>query len=90
MNQRRHRLLAAQLGWMMTTVFILLLLAAFSYELFFVISLVGLVILTELVLPYQASPKWQRKLYLMIVLGILVFAYIVIRSILSVLPEGLF
>ncbi len=43
-SQRRIRFVHGQVGWMLGTVLILSLLGALSYELFFVCSLIGLLI----------------------------------------------
>lgn len=80
------RFVYGQIAWMVAAVLILSLLGALSYELFFVISLIGLLIVTELTAPVTVSPAWRRRLRWLIVLGILGFAIIVVRRILAILP----
>lgn len=89
MNERINRLLAAQVGWMMATLAVLAALSSFSYELYFVLSFTGLLIITEQVLPFRVTPRWQRRIYWVIVFGLVGLFYIVIRRILAILPEGL-
>lgn len=90
MYARRDRFLVGQLAWMVATVFLLVLLDSFSYELFFVVSLIGLLVVTELTMPFRVTPVWQRRLRWVILLGLVGFGYIVIRRILEILPPGVF
>lgn len=75
---------------MLATMLLLALLGAFSLELFFVVSLIGFLVVTELTAPFAVQPRWRRRLKWFILLGLVGFAYIVIRRILSILPPGVF
>jgi hypothetical protein len=66
----------------------LTLLNALELELFFVVSLIGLLVVVELTAPFNVTPRWRRRLLPIIVLGLAGFSYIVIRRILEILPEG--
>lgn len=88
MYARRDRFLVAYLAWMVATLFVLVVLESFSYELFFVVSLVGLLIVTELTMPFRVTPRWQRRLRWLILLGLVGFGYVVVRRILEILPSG--
>jgi hypothetical protein len=90
MYARRERFLVGQLAWMVATVLLLVVLNSFSYELFFVVSLIGLLVITELTMPFHVTPTWQRRLRWLILLGLVGFGYIVIRRILAILPPGVF
>lgn len=85
---RRLRFIRAQIAWMTATVLALTLLASFTYELFFVVSLIGFLVVTELTAPFNVTPDWRRRLRWIIVLGLAVFGYIVIRRIIEILPPG--
>jgi hypothetical protein len=73
---------------MLATILLLALLGAFSLELFFVVSLIGFLVVTELTAPFAVRPRWRRRLKWFILLGLAGFAYIVIRRILAILPPG--
>lgn len=85
---RRERFIYAQMVWMLVGLLALALLNALSYELFFVISLIGFLVVTELTAPFSLTPTWRARLKWIILLGLLVFAYIVVRRILAILPPG--
>jgi hypothetical protein len=74
---------------MLGTVVVLALLDSLSYELFFVVSLIGFLVVTELTAPFNVTPRWRRRLKWIIALGLLVFGYVVVRRILAILPEGI-
>jgi hypothetical protein len=90
MYARRDQFLVAQVGFMLTAVFLLVLLGLFSYELFFVISLLGLLVVTGFVVPLRVTPVWQRRLRWIVLAGVIGFSYLVIRRILILLPQGVF
>lgn len=85
---RRERFVRAQVAWAVTMVLALALLDAFSLELFFVTTLIGFLVVTELTAPFAVTPRWRSRLKWLIGLGLLVFGYIVIRRILEILPPG--
>jgi len=74
---------------MLAMTLILAVLGAFELELFFVLSLIGLLIVVELTAPFNVTPRWRRRLLPVIALGLVGFGVIVIRRILEILPEGL-
>lgn len=86
--RRRRQFVHGNVAWMLGTTTVLVLLDALSLELFFVVSLIGFLVLTELTAPFSVTPAWRRRLRWIIALGLLVFGYIVIRRILAILPEG--
>lgn len=87
---RRERFIHAQLAWMLGTVLVLSLLDSLSFELVFVVSLIGFLVVTELTAPFNVTPTWRARLKWLIALGLVVFGYIVIRRILAILPPGVF
>lgn len=80
------RFVRGQLAWMLAAVLVLSLLGSFSYELFFVLSLIGLLIVTELTAPFAVTPDWRRRLRWLIAIGLVGFAVVVVRRILEILP----
>lgn len=87
-TQRRLRFVRAQTAWMIVVVILLTLLNALSLELFFVTSLIGLLIVTELTAPSAVTPHWRVRLRWLVLLGLIGFGYIVLRRILSILPSA--
>lgn len=76
-------------AWTLATIVVLAALGALSLELVFVVSLVGFLVLVELTAPVAVSPAWRRRLTYVVALALVVFAYVVVRRILAILPEGL-
>ncbi|WP_340099031.1 hypothetical protein [Salinibaculum salinum] len=87
-TRRRLQFVHGQVAWMLATLLLLALLGAFSLELFFVVSLIGFLVVTELTAPFAVRPHWRRRLKWFILLGLVGFAYIVVRRILAILPPG--
>jgi hypothetical protein len=85
---RRLLFVHAQLAWMLGVILLLALLGSLTVELFFVVSLIGLLIIVELTAPFRITPQWRKRLWLIIGLGLLGFGVIVIRRILDILPPG--
>lgn len=89
-THRRRRFIHGQITWMLASLLALTALNAVSVELFFVISLIGFLVMIELTAPFNVTLKWRRRLKWLIGLGLLIFGYIVIRRILAILPPGVF
>ncbi|ELZ65945.1 hypothetical protein C5B91_09435 [Haloferax sp. Atlit-10N] len=87
---RRERFIRAQLAWMLGATLVLVLLDSLSYELVFVVSLIGFLVVVELTAPVAVTPAWRRRLLWLIGGGLVVFGYIVVRRILDILPPGVF
>ncbi|WP_277552287.1 hypothetical protein [Halobaculum limi] len=87
-TQRRARFVRAQMAWMLGAALVLALLDSLEYELFFVVSLIGFLVVTELTAPFAVTPAWRKRLKWLIAIGLAVFGYVVIRRILEILPPG--
>jgi hypothetical protein len=87
---RRQRFLHGQAAWMLTALVLLSALGALSLELYFVVSLIGFLVVVELTAPFQVTPQWRSRLKWLILLGLAVFGVIVVRRILEILPPGVF
>jgi len=86
---RRLRLVAVQTVWTYGAVVALTLFGALTFELFFIVSLIGFLIVIELTAPYVVEPRWRTRLRWVVGLGFVGFGYIAIRRVLSILPSGL-
>ena len=78
------------MAWMLSAAFVLVLLDSLTLELFFVVSLIGFLVITELTAPFNVTPRWRRRLKWLIALGLAGFGYIVVQRILDILPPGVF
>jgi len=87
-TRRRTRFVHATLTWILASTLVLVLLDALSYELVFVVSLIGFLVVIELTAPLNVRPDWRRRLRWLILLGLVVFGAIVVRRILAILPPG--
>lgn len=85
-THRRQRFIHAQTAWMLATIILLALLDTLSLELFFVLSLIGFLVVTELTAPFNVTPEWRTRLRWLIVAGLAIFGYIVVRRIIEILP----
>lgn len=86
--RRQRQFVNGQLAWMLAIVVLLSFLDALSIEMFFIGSLLGLLVLTELTAPVNVAPEWRTRLKWFIATGILLFGYFMLRRILEFLPEG--
>ncbi len=84
-TRRRRQFVSGQVAWMASVMIVLTAIGSLSLELFFVVSLIGLLIVTELTAPLNVTPRWRKRLRVIIVLGLLAFAYIVVRRIMEIL-----
>lgn len=87
-THRRRRFIHGQTAWMLASALALVLLDTLTLELFFVLSLIGFLVITELTAPFNVTPQWRTRLKWIIGLGLVVFGYIVVRRILEILPSG--
>ncbi|QLK26793.1 hypothetical protein HYG81_04035 [Natrinema zhouii] len=85
-TSRRMRFVHSQLAWMVATVLVLSLLGSLSYEFFFVLSLLGLLVVTELTAPVNVTPEWRVRLRWLTLLGLVGFAALTLHRIMGLLP----
>lgn len=88
-TRRRQQFLYGQIAWMLSTLVLLAVLGALSMDLYFVISLIGFLVLVELTAPFNITPQWRSRLKWPIFLGLIGFSAIVVKRILEILPPGL-
>ena len=89
-TRRCQRFIHGQIAWMLVSILVLAALQSLSLELFFVLSFIGLLVLIELTAPFNVTPTWRRRLKWLIIVGLIVFTFIVVRRILAILPSGVF
>ncbi|KZN23366.1 hypothetical protein A4G99_15235 [Haladaptatus sp. R4] len=89
-TRRRQRFVHGQIAWMLVSLLGLAVLHALSLELFFVLSLIGLLVIIEFTAPFNVTPTWRRRLKWFILVGLAIFVVILARHVLAVLPSGVF
>jgi len=87
-TRQRNQFIIGHLAWSLGTILVLALLGALSLELFFVVSLIGFLVVVELTAPFTVTPRWRRRLRWIIAIGLVLFGAIVVRRILAILPPG--
>lgn len=87
-TRRRTRFIAGTLAWMLGALVVLAALGSLDYELYFVVSLIGFLVVVELTAPFAVTPAWRRRLRWIILLGLVAFGYVVVQRILAILPSG--
>ncbi len=75
---------------MLAAALTLALLDVLTLELFFVLSLLGFLIVVEFTAPFSVTPKWRMRLKWLILAGLVSFGYVAIRRVLSILPIEVF
>jgi hypothetical protein len=87
-TRRRQRFIVGQVSWLLGTLLVLALLESLTLDLFFVVGLIGFLVLVELTAPFTVTPRWRSRLKWFILVGLVVFGVIVVRRILEILPPG--
>ena len=83
---RRMRFVHGQVAWMVATVLGLAVLGSFSFDLFVILSFVGVLLVAELTSPINVTPAWRRRLRVLVVLGLVGFAVVAGRRFLEIAP----
>lgn len=89
-TMKRQRFIHANLACLLSGALVLALLDSLTYELFFMVSLVGFLIVIELTAPSSITPAWRRRLKWLVVIGLFGFIYFVTQRILTILSPEVF
>jgi len=87
MLTRSQRLTYLFGGWMFVVLSLLALFGSVSYEYFFVLCLIGFLVIVELSGPFIVRPAWRSRVNIVIFLGVLVFSLIVLEKVLAILGK---
>lgn len=90
MLTKNYRLVYAFGAWMFAVLALLTLFQSLDAEYFFVLCLIGFLIIVELSGPFTVRPEWRKRVNLAIVIGVLVFSLIVINKVLDILGMKIF
>ena len=84
----QRRFLYAQVGWMLVGTALLATGGVLTLEHVFVVSFVGLVLVTALTAPHSATPQWRSRLRWPLLVGTLVFVvFVAARSVQKFLDQ---
>ena len=84
----RIRLLAIIGGWIAVVAGLLSVINAFSFELFYVLSFLGFLVIVELFVPTGVTVGGRRAIEIFTVVGLLGFLYFIYKQLLTILPPG--
>ena len=90
MLTKNYRLVYAFGTWMFAVLVLLTLFQSLDPEYFFVLCLIGFLIIVELSGPFTIRPEWRKRVNLAIAVGVLIFGLIVLNKILDILGMKLF
>lgn len=85
---RRRRFVAAQVVVLLGIAVALVTLDALTYDLFFLLSLVGFLLVVEYTAPFTVTPRWRRRLRWLVAAGLLGYCWLVAWRMIRILPEG--
>lgn len=86
MNTKKTAAIALALYLTIVVVFMLLA-RRFDLEIFFVLSLIGILVIAELIGQQYVKPPYQRSLSYLIGAGIVVFGIMVIQKVVEILAR---
>jgi hypothetical protein len=86
MTEEKRRVAAVVLiVWLLLVIFFMVLARNLSLEIFFVLWLIGLLMIVQLIGPSFVKPSYLRYLTYLIAAGVIVFAVIVAQKVLEIL-----
>jgi hypothetical protein len=86
MNKKQVAAIALTL-WLSIVFIFMLLLQRFDLEIFFVLTLIGILVIAELIKQRYVQPGYLRYLGYLIGAGILLFCIIVIQKVMEILAK---
>jgi hypothetical protein len=86
MHKKRIALLALTL-WLILIIAFMLLAGTLDLEIFFVLWLIGILVVVELVSGASATPRYLRYLRFVIAAGVIIFGAIVAQKVLEILSR---
>lgn len=85
MLSARLRFLYLLVAWFVVSLVVLAVFGAVNYELFYVTSLIGFLVVTELTAPLNRIQQWRSRLGLVALAGFLGFGYIAVTRLQEIL-----
>lgn len=72
-------------AWAFLALAVLAVFGSLSFEYFFVLCLIGFLVIVELSGPFASRPRWRSRVNAVILLGVVVFTLIVVKKVLDIL-----
>lgn len=85
MMTKSQTLVIAFVGWVLVVLALLVLFQSLSAEYFFVLCLIGFLIIIELSGPFMTKPRWRSRVNIIIAIGVVIFAVIVFNKIMEII-----
>jgi hypothetical protein len=86
-EQKKQLAISAIAIWLLLVIFFMILARSLSLEIFFVLWLIGLLVIVELIGSAYVRPSCLRTLRYLIAAGVIVFVVIVARKVLEILAS---
>lgn len=90
MLTKSQRLVYTFGAWALAALVLLTLLRSLNYEYFFILCLIGFVIIALMAGPFTVRPKWRSRVNLAIILGALAFCAIILKEALDIIGLKVF
>jgi len=84
---KKHLAISALAGWILLVTGFMILARTLDLEIFFVLWLIGILVIVELVSDHAATPRYLRYQRVVIASGVILFGAIVARKILEILAR---
>jgi len=84
-EQKKQLAIAVLVIWLLLVIFFMILAPSLNLEIFFVLWLIGLLVIVELISPAIVWPSYFRYLRYVIAAGVIVFGAIVAQKVMEIL-----
>ncbi len=84
---KKHLAISALAAWVVLVIGFMVLARTLDLEIFFVLWLIGILIIVELASDHMATPRYLSVLKLVIASGVILFGVIVARKIMEILSQ---
>ena len=85
MMTKNQRLVIAFGAWCLLIMALSGLLKMMDFEYFFVLCLIGFLIIVQITGPFYTKPKWRLRFNIVVVIGVVIFALIILQKVLTLL-----
>lgn len=84
---KKHLAISALAAWVILVIGFMMLARTLDLEIFFVLWLIGILIIVELASDHMATPRYLSILKMVIASGVILFGVIVARKIMEILSQ---
>jgi hypothetical protein len=74
-------------GWILTVLVLLSLLNSLDYVYFFILCLIGFLIIVEVAGPFTTKPRWKSRINILVIIGLIAFAAIVVTRVWDIIGQ---